>query len=59
METMRTMLMQDIEQSWPADVIDVTRKNIEAEGIVSGESKFKPNLRNYFLAILLKCSVEI
>ena len=32
--------MQDIEESWPTDVIDVERKNIEAEGIVSGESKF-------------------
>jgi len=39
MEKMRTMLMQDIEESWPTDVINVERKNIEAEGIVSGESK--------------------
>ena len=40
MEKMRTMLMHDIEESWPTDVIEPERKNIEAEGIASGEGDF-------------------
>lgn len=35
---MQSFVMHDIEDSWPTDVIQPERKNVEAEGIVSGES---------------------
>ena len=34
-----SLMMGDIEESWPVDVIEVERKNIESDGIISGESK--------------------